>query len=425
MDVVTALIIIATILLLGVFGELFFRKTGIPDALWLILFGFAITTIFNIISPQAFAAIIPIFVVVTLIVILFEGGLHLKLGGVVKASLAGMGLAVLFFIFSVIVVVGITYLMSLVGLYPGWNLWTGILLGAILGGTSSVGVIALVQFANLGEDTSNILIVESAFNDALCIVIVSTLVVYLLGTSSSVGIKSVLQGISSGFAIGIVIGVAFGFIWLYLLYKLDSNKDMKSYFYFFTLAALFFIYLLTDYVGGSAVIACFIFGLIMGNTLLIKQLFKIERMYEVDKDLLLINSQLAFLIKSFFFVLIGMLLVLDYKLWIYGLVLTLILLLARWLAILIIPATRKVEKSKRILLYFIYPKGLASGILAISLAATAGLDKAIPTISWFIPIVFSTIFLSILMSTISLGIYRYKMRKMDSEVEPDVNPDSK
>ncbi|MDD4983354.1 MAG: cation:proton antiporter [Candidatus ainarchaeum sp.] len=411
MDVILALIIIATILLLGVFGEFFFRKTGIPDALWLILFGFAITTLFNIISPQAFSAIIPIFVVVTLVVILFEGGLHLKLTGVVKASLAGMGLAILFFIFSVIIVTGITYLMSVLGFYPGWNLWTGVLLGAILGGTSSVGVIALVQFANLGEEASDILVVESAFNDALCIVVVSTLVVYLLGATSSVGIKSVLQGISSGFAIGIVIGIAFGFIWLYLLYKLESNKDMKNYFYFFTLAALFFIYILTDYVGGSAVIACFIFGLIMGNTLLIKQLFKIERMYEVDKELLLINSQLAFLIKSFFFVLIGMLLVLDYKLWIYGLIITVFLLIPRILAILIVPSTRKIEKTKRTLLYFIYPKGLAAGILAISLANAPGLDKAIPTISWFVPIIFSTIFLSILMSTISLGIYRWKMKK--------------
>ena len=424
MDVVTALIIIATILLLGVFGEFFFRKTGIPDALWLMLFGFVITTILNVISPQAFSAIVPIFVVVTLVVILFEGGLHLKLTGVVKASLAGIGLAISFFIFSVIIVTGLTYLMSLLGFYPDWTLWTGILLGTILGGTSSVGVIALVQFANLGEEASDILVIESAFNDALCIVVVSTLVIYLLGTASSVGIKSVLQGISAGFAIGIVIGVAFGFVWLYLLYKLESNKDMRNYFYFFTLAALFFIYILTDYVGGSAVIACFIFGLIMGNTLLIKQLFKIERMYEVDKDLLLINSQLAFLIKSFFFVLIGMLLVLDYRLWIYGLVITIFLLIPRILAILLVPSTRKIEKAKRTLLYFIYPKGLASGILAISLANTPGLDKAIPTIGWFVPIIFSTIFLSILMSTISLGIYRYKLRKIPLAVDTDANANS-
>lgn len=424
MDVVTALIIIATILLLGVFGEFFFRKTGIPDALWLMLFGFVITTILNVISPQAFSAIVPIFVVVTLVVILFEGGLHLKLTGVVKASLAGIGLAISFFIFSVIIVTGLTYLMSLLGFYPDWTLWTGILLGTILGGTSSVGVIALVQFANLGEEASDILVIESAFNDALCIVVVSTLVIYLLGTTSSVGIKSVLQGISAGFAIGIVIGIAFGFVWLYLLYKLESNKDMRNYFYFFTLAALFFIYILTDYVGGSAVIACFIFGLIMGNTLLIKQLFKIERMYEVDKDLLLINSQLAFLIKSFFFVLIGMLLVLDYRLWIYGLVITIFLLIPRILAILLVPSTRKIEKAKRTLLYFIYPKGLASGILAISLANTPMLDKAIPTIGWFVPIIFSTIFLSILMSTISLGIYRYKLRKIPLAVDTDANANS-
>ena len=424
MDVVTALIIIATILLLGVFGEFFFRKTGIPDALWLMLFGFVITTILNVISPQAFSAIVPIFVVVTLVVILFEGGLHLKLTGVVKASLAGIGLAISFFIFSVIIVTGLTYLMSLLGFYPDWTLWTGILLGTILGGTSSVGVIALVQFANLGEEASDILVIESAFNDALCIVVVSTLVIYLLGTASSVGIKSVLQGISAGFAIGIVIGVAFGFVWLYLLYKLENNKDMRNYFYFFTLAALFFIYILTDYVGGSAVIACFIFGLIMGNTLLIKQLFKIERMYEVDKDLLLINSQLAFLIKSFFFVLIGMLLVLDYRLWIYGLVITIFLLIPRILAILLVPSTRKIEKAKRTLLYFIYPKGLASGILAISLANTPMLDKAIPTIGWFVPIIFSTIFLSILMSTISLGIYRYKLRKIPLAVDTDANANS-
>ncbi len=411
MDVVIALIIIATILLLGAFGELFFRKTGIPDALWLILFGFVMTTVFKVISPNAFSSLIPLFVVVTLVIILFEGGLHLKLAGVIKYSLSGMGLAITLFIFSVIFVTGITYLMALIGCYPGWNIWTGVLLGAIFGGTSSVVVIPLVLLANLGEDVSSVLSVESAFTDALCIVVVSTLVVFLLNSASNIGLKVVLSKISASLAIGIVIGVAFGFFWLFLLYKFEKTSGMKDYFYFFTIATLFFIYIFVDYIGGSAVVACFVFGLIMGNALLIKKIFKIESLYEVDKDLLLINSQLAFLIKSFFFVLIGMLLVMDYKLWIYGFIITAILLVPRYLSVLVIPFTRKIAPNKRKLLYLFYPKGLAAGVLAISLVNTPGLDKVIPTIKDFVPIIFSVIFLSILLSTIGLGIYKLKSKK--------------
>jgi NhaP-type Na+/H+ or K+/H+ antiporter len=103
----------------------------------------------------------------------------LKLGGVIKYSLTGSVLAILYFILVTGLITGATYLLSLTGLLPDWTIWWGIILGAILGGTSSIVVMPLLKNAGFSEDKTNILSIESALTDALCVVVVLTLLTYL------------------------------------------------------------------------------------------------------------------------------------------------------------------------------------------------------------------------------------------------------
>ena len=412
MEVAIGLFILAIVILLGVFGEIFFRKTGIPDVLWLILFGYLIVNLFYAVTPIVFNPIIPIFMAITIIIVLFEGGLHLSIGGVVKYFTTGLGLATITFLLSTGITALITMVIFWLGFLPNWNWWAGIILGAMVGGTSSIVVMPLVKIANLKDREKNILSVESAFTDALCVVVVMTLLTYLASSEHSV--QLIVKSISSSFAIAILIGVIFGFIWLILLHKLKTYKNFQNYFYFLTLAFLFFIYISVEYMGGSAVVAIFTFGLILGNARILGKIFKTD-LYKLDEDILLLNSQLAFLIKSFFFVLMGILLVIKPFYMLIAFLITLGLWAMRFITILIIPSTRHLEKGERNLFYFFAPKGLAAGVLAIIVSKS----KVIPGGNAYIYIVFGIIIFSILLSTIGLFLYKYLWNKKVEVVKSD------
>jgi len=409
MEAFISLIILSLIILLGAIGEFFFRKTGIPDAIWLIIIGILFNYLFDFGNSMAIKEIIPIFVVLTLIVILFDGGLNLRLGSLVRNSGPALFIAILYFIFSVVLVTGITYLIHLFGFLPNWNIWFGIILGAILGGTSSAIVLPLVNLAKLSEKLQDILSAESAFNDALCIVVVFTILGYL-GKAGEYSFGMIFKNIAASFAIGIVLGIIVGLFWLWLLKRLSSEKDMTQYYYVLTLSLLIILYLITEYLGGSAVISIFVFGLIMGSTELLNKIFKTE-FYVINQDILLINKQIAFLIKSFFFVLIGTMFVFVLSPFLIAIIIVLMLLLARYFTIMIPSTTRNLVVAERQLLYFFAPKGLAAGLLAISLVDYANILPGTDIIS---NIVFSVILLFIVITTVALFIYKHKTKSANS-----------
>ncbi len=408
MDAFFILIFLSLIILLGAIGEFFFRKTGIPDVLWLLIIGIVGNYLFEFHKSLAMQQLIPIFIVLTLIIILFDGGLNLRLGNVVKNSGSAFLIAIIYFVFSVILITGITYLLHIFGVLTDWNIWSGIILGAILGGTSSAIVLPLVSLAKLNEKLQDILSVESAFNDALCIVVVFTILDYL-GKAGTSSLALIFKNIAASFAIGIVLGVVVGLLWLYLLKKLSSEEGITHYFYVLTLSLLILLYVLTEYLGGSAVISIFVFGLIMGSTELLNKLFK-ANFYVINHDIVLINKQIAFLIKSFFFVLIGTMFVFILGPFLMAILLVIVLVLARFFTILIPKSTRTLEHKERRLLYFFTPKGLAAGLLAISLVSYANILPGTDIIG---NVVFGVILLSIIVSTIALFAYRFGTKKQD------------
>ena len=414
MDAVVSLIILSLIILFGVIGEFFFRKTGIPDAIWLIVIGILFNYLFNFNASIAIQEIIPIFVILTLVVILFDGGLNLRLGGLVKNSGSAFLISILYFIFSIILVTGITYILSIFGVLTDWNIWFGIILGAILGGTSSAIVLPLVKLAKLDEKLQGILSVESAFNDALCIVVVFTILDYL-GSAGESSLGLIFKNIAASFAIGIVLGIIVGLVWLYLLKKLSSEKDITEYYYVLTLSLLILLYVVTESLGGSAVISIFVFGLIMGSTELLNKLFKTE-FYVINQDILLINKQIAFLIKSFFFVLIGVMFVFVLNPFLIAIVIVTMLILARYFSIIIPGTTRHLIPEERRLLYFFAPKGLAAGLLAISLI---NYSNILPGASLISNIVFGVIMIFIIIATIVLFIYKHKARYKDESTNQE------
>src|SRR5574338_1378391 len=121
----------AVIIFLGVAGEAFFKKTGIPDIAFLMILGVIIGPILGIVSTDTVIRIVPYFAAIALILIMFDVGLNLDIRNVIKTAHYAVLLAVLGFLVSTIGVA----LIAVYGL--NWGLLESILLGTIVGGSSS------------------------------------------------------------------------------------------------------------------------------------------------------------------------------------------------------------------------------------------------------------------------------------------------
>src|SRR3970282_2983319 len=84
----------------------------------------------------------------------------------------------------------------------------GVLLGAILGGTSSAIVIGLVRGMSMSEDSRTILVLESTITDVLCIIGALTVIGVLSGRGT---LGETIGDIAAAFLVALVLGAVAGF----------------------------------------------------------------------------------------------------------------------------------------------------------------------------------------------------------------------
>ena len=92
------------VIISGVAGEAFFKKTGIPDVAFLMILGVIIGPVLGIIQPEAVIQVVPYFAALALIIIMFDGGLNLDIKHVVKTAHFSSTLAIVGFILSVVII---------------------------------------------------------------------------------------------------------------------------------------------------------------------------------------------------------------------------------------------------------------------------------------------------------------------------------
>ncbi len=117
--------------------------------------------ILGIIPTSTVIEIVPYFAAVALILIMFDGGLNLDLRNVIKTAHYALLLSLLGFLTSIISVA----LVMFYGL--GWGMIESVLLGAMVGGSSSIIVFGLVRRLPISDQTKSMLSLESAITDIL------------------------------------------------------------------------------------------------------------------------------------------------------------------------------------------------------------------------------------------------------------------
>ena len=379
-DVAIAFLTVALIIIVGYFGMLFFKKTKISELIILMVIGLIIGPISSafgvgIIGPNELAifnSFLPFFAAFALIMILFEGGMQLNFFKALKALTNALAFTVSVFILGMLFTVAAIWFLSLSGLII-FDPLLSLLIGAIIGGTSSAVIIPIVHSTSAREETKTLLSLESALTDALCIVVAVAIGQVFLSGSTNYAIIS--SGILANFTIAAVIGFVAGLIWL----KALSSLDGKAYSYLMTLAALLLVYSIVQIVGGNGAIAILIFGIVLGNSIDITKMLQLEERI-IDVSIKTFHSELSFLVKTFFFVYLGILFRLEFAtppILIISIFLIVLILTSRYIVASVLGKIKPIYKSDTKLISMMGARGLAAAVL-VSLPVSMGLTTKVP-----------------------------------------------
>jgi NhaP-type Na+/H+ or K+/H+ antiporter len=358
MDIAPAILFVGALVFLAHLFTGLFSRTKIPDVLLLMAIGLALGPALGVVQPSDFGSVGSVFATITLIVILFQSGLDLRLTILLNAMRGAVMLTTVNFLVTMGVVGAVTQLLTGIG-------WTnGLILGAILGGTSSAVVIPMLEYLGMRKETKTALYLESALSDVLCIVVV----IALIESQKLGGINVGLIGgkIISSFLLAALIGIVGAFGWSIILNKVRRLQNSI----FTTPAFVFIIFGISEMLGFSGAIAALAFGITIGNIEFFKMpLPSLTRFVNIHPIALndtekLFFSEVVFLLKTFFFIYIGLSIHLTNAWYIYlGIVLTVIIFMLR-IPVVWASLPRSTPKPDVSLAAVLVPKGLAAAVLA-------------------------------------------------------------
>ena len=372
------------VIFLGVAGEAFFKKTGIPDVAFLMILGVIIGPVLGIIQAEAVIQVVPYFAALALIIIMFDGGLNLDIKHIVKTAHYSFTLAIIGFILSVVIISLATHYVL------EWTWLESILLASIVGGSSSAIVFGLVRNIRISEKAKSILSFESAVTDIL-----ATIIAFILFEAVLAGhfdLQTLQETIGRAVVVGLVLGFGVGIPWMYISTKFGNAQHA----YMLTLAILFVLFFLANAFGESGALTALVFGLMIGNKKHLSKIlrFKVPKIERDDPT----HNQLTFLVRSFFFVFVGLMATfgqIEYV--IFGVVVTIAVYVGR-MGLVKTVLRKGFSKLDKSVTKSMIPRGLAAAVLA-----TYPITMGLPNAELYPQMIFFIILSSVIITTIGLG----------------------
>lgn len=358
--------IFGLIIIIGFLGEILFQYSKIPSVLFLMAAGVLLGPVYHLFNQNVFLSFAPYLSTLVLILIMFQGGLELNFFTVFKSSYLSMILIGLGLILSIVFVGGIFYIMG------GGGLIQSLMLGTIVSCSSSTVIIPLLPNIDAGEKNKTVIAIESTFNDAFAIIILIILINIAKNASAHFNFTGVTVQTLYSFGISVLIAAGAGIIWYALLKFLVKTKFAYSV----TFAAMLVIVLVMHYVHGNGAIAILVFGIIMGNEELLAK-FKVNFFNMSVKDSIIkqFNHEFSFLIRTVFFVFLGVVVELHKVSWEFFdrlFILILLIVMARYIAVYAVyrlenankSDEEKIPKKERFFMLSMIGRALATAIMA-------------------------------------------------------------
>jgi NhaP-type Na+/H+ or K+/H+ antiporter len=389
----TFILSIGILVFLSHIFSILFEKIRIPDVLLLMGLGILIGPVLKLITPSDFGIFGNVMTTVALILILFEGGTTLNLSSIKKALLPMSVLTLLSFILTSAICFCLTHYLM------GFELFPALMTGSILGGTSSAVVVPMIKSLKVKDPVYTSLLIESALTDVLCIVFTFVLIDASLDAENLNGLM-IVWSILSTLIFAAVLGVIGAIIWMMLLRWIRKYPNTM----FTTLAFIFILYGVAESMGFSGAITALAFGITLSNLniKLTRKSSKEEVFTRVNEHEKNFFAELVFLLKTFFFLYLGLSLKFDDPyIYLYGGGITALVLLSR-LFISRLSFSKKHLRHDVMIASVMVPKGLAAAVLA-SVPLSMGIAGAEQIQS----LVFSVVLLSIVFTAILVPILRF------------------
>jgi cell volume regulation protein A len=390
---------IGILLIIGFLSDYLFRKTRFPDILILIALGYLIGPVLHIINTSEIAQASQIIASLALVVILFNGGLSLEFAKVLSTAPRALILVFVGLVLSIGATAAFTYYVI------GWSLGDSLLLGAILGGNSPSIVMPLINRTKVPGEVSSLLSLESAFNGALVIVIALVILEVITTGQTGNAAFAIVEKITLQVFLGGLIGVIAGVVWLWVLTLLEG----ETYDDILTLALVFLLYFAVESIGGSGVIFVVTFGLMLGNSIQVARFLGIKRTVVIHEVMKKFHSQMSFLIKTFFFVYLGLMITFTQQGAILaGVAISFILLFVRYIAVLLSAVGNKTLFRYKGLLTTMLPRGLSAAVVAEVVVASG-----VPNASSYPGIIMIVIVATVIVAAIGIPIFtRQKLQEL-------------
>jgi cell volume regulation protein A len=368
------------LLVLAYVANRFSRRTRVPDVVVLLGCGILLGPVLHWIDAARFPEFLRGVGTLALILILFAAGLELDLRRALKQFMAGMVLAILSYGLTL---VSVTYFCIR---FLGLHTMPSLLVAAPLACISGSIVLPILDQLELRYDLKTVLVIEAAFGDGLGALGVSVLLGLVGGDTAKESGGAILGGVFAlflfKFVLACVIGIVAGVLWVKLLPHISD----KQFWQVLTFAAVLMVYSATHALGGSDLFAVIVFGATLAS-LLDPQNSLQEFGFEImavgqSNQIHSFHSELAFLVRSFFFVLLGAMIRFDglRKQLLPSLGILAVLLVMRFIAVW---GSRVVWRGTsfrdREFATLLIPRGLITAVLTLEVV------QAMPSVLAFLP----------------------------------------
>jgi cell volume regulation protein A len=292
------------LLVLAYLANRFAHRTRVPDVVVLLACGIVLGPVLHWFNAAGFPDITRGVGMLALILILFAAGLELDLRRARRQFAAGTVLAML----SYGLTMGGVYLFCTHAL--GMNRMASLLAGAALACISGSVALPVLDQMELRHEMKTTLVIEASFGDGLGALIVGVLLSLIAGgatshTSGGAILSGMLVQFVFRFVLAFAIAVVTGFLWARLLPKISNKKFWQV----LTFAMVLIVYSGTHALGGSELFAVMVFGATLASLLGPGSFLREFEVQSIATDeggqIHSFHSELAFLVRSFFFVLLG------------------------------------------------------------------------------------------------------------------------
>ena len=385
-----------------------FSRGRVPDVLMLMVIGILVGPVSGWVTPEQLEGAGSVFASLTLLFILFDSGIDMRLDTIRKYWSGVVQVTLLSFVVSMLAAATVAYFVI------GLEMQASLMMGSMVAGTAAAIVIPLVRQMRVSDKTRVLLTLESAISGVLCIVVSLAFIEgFKMG---SINLGSTVGRVLASVLMALVIGVVGGIVWSSFMDRIRKLQNSM----FLTPAFVFVIYGLTEALGYSGAIAALAFGLVLGNPEYFEMSFlkklRLRPMTTLEEGEKSFFKEFVFILKTYFFVYVGICIPFtNGHALMYGAVVAAALFVVRFVLIAIVG--RRNTSEDRLTVSIMIPKGLVSAVLAsmpeqVNLAAGRVI---IPGATLIKHVTYAVIFCSIIFCSLLVLLTSKKLIKLKIE----------